>query len=119
MDFAPPCLLIIDDEPYILELILSILACKNFKIDTANNGEDGIKKIELNRYGLILTDISMPRISGIQVLKYSRDILSKPTPIVGMSGSSWLLDENLFDGVLVKPFTVKELLRVVDHFLDE
>ena len=49
MAFAPPCLLIIDDEPCILELILSILACKNFKIDTANNGEDGIKKIDPNK----------------------------------------------------------------------
>ena len=100
-----------------MELILSILACKNFKIDTANNGEDGIKKIELNRYGLILTDISMPRISGIQVLKYSREIIGKTTPIVGMSGNSCLLDENLFDAVLLKPFTVKELFWVVDHFL--
>ena len=85
---TPPHILIIDDEPSILKLLSKILSCENFKIDIANNGKDGIKKIELNNYDLILTDIKMPEVSGNDVLQHIKENKNSFMPIVGMSGTS-------------------------------
>ncbi len=106
-------ILIIDDEPMILKLLSKILNFSNFKVDTATSGEAGIKKIELNGYDLILTDIKMPGISGQGVLEYSRNSKKSSTPIIGMSGTPWLVKSNLFNGVLAKPFTKEELFSSI------
>ena len=55
----------------------------------------------------------MPGISGEQIAYSLKDIKDKQTPIVGMSGTPWLMDEQLFDSVLSKPFSKEDLLNVV------
>ena len=112
-----PNILIIDDEQPILKLLSMILSRENFNIDTTNNGENGIKKIESNSYNLILTDIKMPGISGIEVLEYSKNTINKSTPVVGMSGTPWLLEEGLFDAILTKPFTKKDLFKAIHNLI--
>ncbi len=113
---APIHILIIDDEPMILKLLSKILANKNIKIDTARNGEEGIRKIESNKYNLIFTDMRMPGLSGTHVLEYSKSLKNKPTPIVGMSGTPWLLDNNAFDAVLSKPFSNEAIFKIINEF---
>ncbi|MCD4674783.1 MAG: response regulator, partial [Desulfobacula sp.] len=54
-----------------------ILTRNGFMVDTAESGEEGIKKIDLKNYTLTLTDIKMPGISGDQVLDYLRNIIKK------------------------------------------
>lgn len=111
-------ILIIDDEPGILKLMETILSQNGYVVDTAENGEDGIQKIEKNKYSLIFTDIKMPGISGNHVLKYLRDKSpQKDTPIIGMSGTPWLLDQDDFDAVLEKPYSLKETLDLVSQIL--
>jgi len=110
-------ILIIDDEPMILKLLSIILCDIGFKVDVATSGEAGIKKIELNGYDLILTDIKMPEISGEDVLKYSRNSKNPSTPIIGMSGTPWLLNSSLFNAVLEKPFLKKELFSHIERLL--
>ncbi len=111
--------LIIDDEPAILELISESLTRKGYTVDVAENGEKGIEKISSNEYGLILTDMKMPGMSGKDVLKHSRTHKTNGIPVVGMSGTPWLLDKTEFDAVLPKPFSIKELLKVTVKFLNE
>ncbi len=110
-------LLIIDDEPMILRLLLKILSHNKFKIDTASSGEKGVKLIDKNDYNLILTDIKMPGISGEKILEHSRNSKNHSTPVIGMSGTPWLLDQNLFDAILSKPFTKKELFNSLERLL--
>jgi CheY-like chemotaxis protein len=105
--------LIIDDEPSILRMLSIALSRKGYVIDTALNGTQGIEKIIANDYDLILTDILMPDISGSQVSRELRKIKGNVTPIVGMSGTPWLLDRDLFDDVLPKPCSLKELFDVI------
>ena len=112
-------ILVIDDETSILMLLKRILSRNGYAVDTATNGEDGIRKIENNEYSLILTDIEMSGISGDQVFDYLRNKIKKSTPIVGMSGTPWLLDQIGFDAVLPKPYHMKELLDCISQFAEK
>jgi len=112
-------ILVIDDEPPVLNVLESFLTRNGFMVDTAGNGEEGIKKIESKNYALILTDIKMPGISGDQVHDYLRNKIKKSTPIIGMSGTPWLLDQSNFDAVLPKPFSIKEILTVINQLITE
>jgi DNA-binding response OmpR family regulator len=66
-------ILIIDDEPQIIKLLLRLLSKDNIHIDTAINGKEGIQKIDLYDYNLIITDIKMHGISGEQVCHHLKD----------------------------------------------
>ncbi|MBU0464910.1 MAG: response regulator [Proteobacteria bacterium] len=112
-------ILVIDDEASILMLLERILSRNGYAVDTAANGEEGIRKIENNEYSLILTDIEMSGISGDQVLDYLRNTIKKSTPVVGMSGTPWLLDQSDFDAVLPKPYHMKELLDLVSQLTEK
>ncbi len=109
-------ILIIDDEKPILDMLKSSLSRKGYPVDTAVNGVEGIRKMEDNEYNLILTDIKMPGISGHQVLEHIRNKINKSIPVVGMSGTPWLLDYSGFDAVLSKPCYMKELLDLIQKF---
>jgi CheY-like chemotaxis protein len=89
------------------------LSKKSYVTDTTENGRQGIKKITCNHYDLILTDILMPDVSGIQVSQELKKIKGNTIPIVGMSGTPWLLDNDLFDAVLPKPSSLKELFEII------
>jgi len=106
-------ILVIDDELAILNLLKLQLNRIGFMADTANSGEEGLTKINSNRYSLILTDIKMHGVSGDQILRYVKDIKMSPIPVVGMSGTPWLLYQNGFDAILSKPFSLKEAEEVL------
>ena len=106
-------ILVIDDEAAILNMMKLKLTRMGFVVDTAGSGEEGLKKINSNRYSLILTDIKMPGISGDRILHYLKEEKKSSIPVVGMSGTPWLLDQNDFDAVLSKPCSLKETTEVI------
>ncbi len=108
-------ILLIDDEPAILKLLCRIFS--EYQVETADTGEIALNKIEATHFNLILTDIKMPGISGDEVRDYARDILLIQTPIIGMSGTPWLLDETKFDAILEKPISRDDLIRTVQDFI--
>ena len=106
-------ILVIDDEPSVLRvlvLMLEKIGCKS--IDTADNGEQGISRIDRNTYDLIFTDIKMPGLTGNQVLDHIKK-RNHSTLIIGVSGTPWLLTDQ-FDAALPKPFTKSELVEILD-----
>ena len=94
-----------------LELMLTR---KGFNVDTAQNGEEGIEKIDSNDYELVMTDFQMPGISGNQVLDYIKDHKKSKIPVVGMSGTPWLMNQEKFDAVLPKPSSIKRIWSVIE-----
>ena len=110
-------ILIIDDDPNVLLFLRLCLAGRGYPVHVAENGEEGIKKIETHDYRVIITDIKMKPVSGDQLLYYLRSVLNDGTPVVGMSGSPWFLDYNDFDAFLHKPCSIKEILTVLRPFL--
>ncbi|WP_457553532.1 response regulator transcription factor [Desulfobacula sp.] len=110
-------ILIIDDEPAILKFLTLSLSRRGYFVDTAGTGKEGMEKIAANNYSLILTDVKMPDVSGIMICNYLRNTVKKSTPIVCMSGTPWLLDQQKFDDVLAKPCSIKEIMKVISRLI--
>ncbi len=78
-------LLLIDDEPDILRLLSLSLRSDGYEVDTADNGENGVAAFEETRPDIVLTDIRMPGIDGIEVLRRIKD-MSPETEVIIITG---------------------------------
>src|SRR6476619_1801658 len=80
-----PEILIIEDEKAIRKTLTEILSFEGYKIEEAADGEEGIKKFKEKNYDLVLCDIKMPRLDGIEFLEKAREI-NDEVPIIVISG---------------------------------
>ena len=78
-------ILIIDDEKAIRKTLSEILSYEGYKIDEAADGEEGIKKFSSNTYDVVLCDIKMPKMDGIEFLEKAKEI-NNDVPIIVISG---------------------------------
>jgi DNA-binding NtrC family response regulator len=80
-----PDILIIDDEKAIRKTLSEILSFEGYKIDEASDGEEGLKKFKDKAYDVVLCDIKMPKLDGIEFLQKAGE--SNPdVPIIMISG---------------------------------
>ncbi|MEO8852723.1 MAG: sigma-54 dependent transcriptional regulator [Ginsengibacter sp.] len=80
-----PSILIIDDEKAIRKTLTEILGFEGYKIDEASDGEEGLRKFKEKNYDLILCDIKMPKLDGLEFLEKAKEINSE-VPIIIISG---------------------------------
>ncbi len=80
-----PSVLIIDDEKSIRKTLTEILRYEGYKIDEAADGEEGLAKFKEKNYDLVLCDIKMPKIDGIEFLEKAKEI-NNEVPIIIISG---------------------------------
>ncbi|MBS1921457.1 MAG: sigma-54-dependent Fis family transcriptional regulator [Bacteroidetes bacterium] len=78
-------ILIIDDEKAIRKTLTEILSFEGYKIEEAADGEDGLKKFKDKTYDVVLCDIKMPKIDGIEFLEKAGE-LNSDVPIIMISG---------------------------------
>jgi DNA-binding response OmpR family regulator len=65
-------ILIVDDEPDAVELLWEFLVAKNYQVSAASNGEEALRKVKVERPHMILLDVRMPGMSGLEVLRQVR-----------------------------------------------
>jgi CheY-like chemotaxis protein len=106
-------ILVIDDEKTIGAMITKALTKLGFLVESASDGLEGIEKFEKNSFDLVITDFQMPGIDGNGVAKHIRNSKRGKTPVVGISGTPWLLEDNDFDAILEKPTSMKKLVDTV------
>src|SRR5215510_4849998 len=80
-----PDILIIDDEKAIRKTLSEILSFEGYKIDEASDGEEGLKKFRERNYDVVLCDIKMPKIDGIEFLQKAGEN-NPDVPIIMISG---------------------------------
>lgn len=114
-----PYILVIDDERAILEMLHRALSKFGFDVETAISGEEGIGKFDDGEFDAVITDILMPGIDGVSVLKHIRKTNRAATPVIGISGTPWLLKNEKFDLILDKPFSLKELIDSVRELCEK
>ncbi len=107
--------LVIDDEQPILNLLQLALTQCGYHVETAADGQEGIKKFDNAFIDIVITDVCMPGIDGREVARHVRNSRRKTTPIIAISGTPWLLEDGEFDKVLAKPFPLKTLYDMVEH----
>ena len=78
-------ILIIDDEKSIRKTLTEILSYEGYKVDEAGDGEEGLKKFKEKTYDLVLCDIKMPKLDGIEFLEKAKQI-NADVPIIVISG---------------------------------
>lgn len=108
-----PKIILVDDEPEILNLVRDYLVREGFNVLTETNGTDGLRRIELENPDLVLLDWMLPGMSGIEVCKKLRQ--SSSIPIIMLTAKSEEVDRVLglefgADDYVVKPFSLRELL---------
>ena len=113
-----PKVLIIDDEPQITKMLSRMLSGRNIDAETASNGDEGMAQVRECRYSLVITDIVMPGASGIEIARYLRQVHRERVPVIGMSGTPWLLDRDNFDAVLAKPFSLDDAWEIIRPILE-
>jgi DNA-binding response OmpR family regulator len=110
-------ILVIDDEKGILQLMHEALTMYGHKVETADDGLEGIRKFDDGCYDIVITDVRMPVIDGNGVAAHIRKSEKQCIPVIGISGTPWLLEADNFDMVLSKPFPLKQLLNCIRSLL--
>ena len=106
-------LLIIEDDIDINEMLVSYLKMEGFDVDSAKDGKDGLELFIKTPYDLVILDLMLPKMSGMEVLKRIRDI--SEIPILILSAKDKDIDKaiglgNGADDYIAKPFSMIEIL---------
>jgi DNA-binding response OmpR family regulator len=106
-------ILVIEDDPDISHLLEIHLGDIAFEVEVANNGTEGLRRAASRPYSLILLDLMLPGLDGLEVCRRLRG-RSSSTPILMLTAKSSELDRVLglelgADDYLTKPFSIKEL----------
>ncbi len=116
-------ILIIDDEKSIRKTLSEILSYEGYKIDEAGDGEEGLKKFSEKTYDVVLCDIKMPKLDGIEFLDRSK-MINPDVPVIMISGHGNVdtaveaVKKGAFD-YISKPPDLNRLLITLRNALDK
>ena len=109
-------ILVVEDEKNIRELIRFNLEKNGYKVETADNGADGFQMAESGEFDLLLLDIMLPKMDGLDICKKVRNGTKAPgIPIIMLTAKNEEIDKVLglelgADDYISKPFGIKELI---------
>ncbi|MCK3656983.1 DNA-binding response regulator [Pasteurellaceae bacterium Macca] len=115
-----PKILLVDDDIDLTELLAELLALEGFNVHTVHNGVEALNELEQQSYDLILLDVMMPVLNGIETLKQLRQRYL--TPVLMLSARDDEIDRVLglelgADDYLPKPFNDRELVARIKAIL--
>jgi two-component system, OmpR family, KDP operon response regulator KdpE len=106
-------ILVVDDEPQIRRVMRTTLVSQGYEVSDARTGDDALNLVRGEKYDLVLLDVNMPGISGLQACREIRLGSDLPIIMLTVRGSErdkvQALDAGA-DGYLTKPFSMSELL---------
>jgi DNA-binding NtrC family response regulator len=114
--------LVVDDEKDMVDLIATTLKKDNYSVHSASDGNKAIEKIRGNHYDLVITDLKMPKVSGMDILKEAKRV-SADTNVVMITGYATIssaveaMKQGAFD-YIPKPFSKDELNIVARRVFD-
>jgi two-component system, OmpR family, response regulator VicR len=113
-DRQPPAVLIVDDEPAILAMLRDVLEEAGFVVLTASNGTTALALLQHTPVALVLTDLMMPTVTGLQL---AQQVRSNPQtaalPVLLMSAALPPHVDAAFTTVIPKPFALDDLVTTV------
>jgi len=120
---AAPAILVIEDDPVVRQFVELVLSQAGYAVSSAVTGELGITALQNTRWDLVLLDIQMPDMTGLQVLRLLRQYQRTKVAVMMMTakGDVATVHEALeagADGYLVKPFAPQDLLLRVEATLN-
>ena len=116
---GPKAILVVDDEPEIAAILVEALERDGYRIETAENGADALRRLERHRYDLVMSDTKMPVMDGIELYReMARRFPALQRRIIFVTGDVLDAEKQRFlestgVPVLTKPFDLSEVRRVV------
>jgi two-component system, cell cycle response regulator DivK len=120
---ANELILIVDDNPKNLKLVRDTMQVKGYQTIEARTGEEGVRLARERRPALVLMDIQLPGISGIEALRQLRaEPATQTIPVIAVTASVMPDDRQRimaagFDGFQGKPLSMRELLETIRQVL--
>lgn len=116
-------ILIVDDEPDIVDLVSYNLKKDGFRVTTASDGEQALNKIRKDKFDLVVLDLMLPGIQGVELCRMIRsDPKTTHTPIIMLTAKGEEVDrviglESGADDYMTKPFSSRELIARIKAVL--
>lgn len=114
-------ILVVDDIPVNRILLTCLLETDpNNKIEEAENGQEAIDMLRANKFDIVLMDIDMPVMNGLDATKYIREHISKDIPVIAVTAhmqneiQSW--GDVGFNKVIHKPINREEILSTIEEY---
>lgn len=117
-------ILVVDDQPMLLEVTTKLLEQVGLRVSTAANGEEAIRMARETEFALIMMDVQMPKIDGLEATRQIRRMPGgEKLPIIGVSGSAFIEDErrSLAAGMsayVAKPYNINSMFALLMHWLE-
>lgn len=118
-------ILIVEDNEINLKLIRTVLKAKGFQLAEARDGEEALKIVDVERPDIILMDIHIPKIDGLEVTRRLREMEShKGKPIIALTAHAMEGDKKKFieagcDGYIAKPINTRTFVDKIEAILIE
>jgi two-component system, cell cycle response regulator DivK len=122
---ANELILIVEDNPKNLKLVRDVLQVRGYRTIEAGTGEEGVQMARERHPALVLMDIQLPGISGVEAFRQLRaDTTTRAIPVIAVTASVMAQERQKvmaagFEGFQGKPISVRELLETVRQILDK
>ena len=117
--------LVVDDEPDIVKLVVKILEQRGHRVSTARDGDEALERVPRDRPDVVVIDLNLPRIDGFEVCRRLKsDEATRSIPVVMMTAAYPTLDDAVkglglgADEYVVKPFLREVLIHNVERLLE-
>ncbi len=116
-------ILIVEDDPDIMRILMHTLTGVGHKVIPAYGGEDAMRKVKAQPFDLVLTDLAMPKVSGVEVIHaIKNDPKTQHIPVLAVTAHVWdgiaqSAGQVGCDGYISKPFSSKQLVQEVQKHL--
>jgi two-component system, cell cycle response regulator DivK len=121
---ANEVILVVEDDSKSRKLVRDLLTVKGYTLVEAETGEEGVRLAQERRPGLVLMDIRLPGIDGIQALKRLRaEVATREIPVMAMTASVMAGDRRKvldagFNAFQSKPIKIRDFLAAVEELLE-
>ncbi|OHX64381.1 response regulator [Flammeovirga pacifica] len=116
--------LVVEDNMFNKMLVVNILEGWGLEVETAEHGEEAVEMVKDIHYDIILMDIQMPVMDGIEATKIIRGDLNQSLPIIALTANSSKADQKIYkangiDACVSKPFDLEDLEEVIKKHLNQ
>ena len=118
-----PTMLVIDDDPA-MQTVLEIALCEaGYRVEVASDGQEGVAKLVSLRPNLVICDIMMPQMDGVEAFQRMKDQLQEEGipifVITALNRKPWFADLEAEGAVIIqKPFDIEQVLSLIQTMLN-
>lgn len=114
-------ILVVDDDPESRIILMRFLSLSNYEVETVESGREAIEQLKSSEFNLVLTDMVMPEVDGLELLNIVKSYYPH-VPVIMVTGRASIECKNEAlekgaEGVLLKPYTKDQLLNIVNESL--